>query len=177
MRVRAARRLARATPPARRLTHDRPSSIGSRARRRLTVRGHSVPGHTRGSMVYEVFSRAAPDAPSTAFTGDTLFCGGCGALFECSSNTLHNSLGVLTQRLKPETLLYPGHEYSEMLMRMAVRRDPSNEAAKAKLAQVRSMRSRREPSIPTTLRDELNYNVYLSASPQQLAEMCGAANE
>ena len=37
----------------------------------LRVRCHSVPGHTRGSMVYEVFSvNAPPGSPSAAFTGE-----------------------------------------------------------------------------------------------------------
>ena len=145
---------------------------------RLTVRAHAVPGHTSGSMVYEVFSRgAAADAPSAAFTGDTLFCGGCGALFECSATVLHNSLGTLVQRLSPETRLFPGHEYSEMLLSMIVRREPENAAARKKLVQVREQRSRREPSIPSTVKEELQYNNYLRASPQQLAALCGAVVE
>lgn len=103
---------------------------------RLTVRAHAVPGHTRGSMVYEVFSRAAPDAPHYAFTGDTLFCGGCGALFECSATVLHGSLASIVQRLRPTTKLYPGHEYSAMLLEMLVKKDPNNPAVRTKLAEV-----------------------------------------
>ena len=52
---------------------------------RLRVRCHLVAGHTAGSMVFEVFNAAAPDVPPVAFTGDAIFCGGCGALFECSA--------------------------------------------------------------------------------------------
>ena len=141
---------------------------------RLTVRAHAVPGHTRGSMVYEVFNRAAPDAPHVAFTGDTLFCGGCGALFECSADTLHGSLGQLVQRLRADTFLYPGHEYSEMLLTMALRKDPANAAARAKLADVRARRRAKEPSLPSTLQEELGYNEYLAASRVELAMLCGA---
>jgi len=144
---------------------------------RLTVRAHAVPGHTKGSMVYEIFSRAAPSSPSVAFTGDTLFCGGCGALFECAAPVLHRSLSTLLERLSPQTLLYPGHEYSEMLLTQAVRRDPTNEAARAKLTQVRAKRKAREPSLPSTVAEERTYNVYLQASAEQLAELCGAVNE
>lgn len=144
---------------------------------RLTVRGHAVPGHTRGSMVFEIFSRAAPHAPSAAFTGDTLFCGGCGALFESSAATFHTSLSTLVHRLPTQTLLFPGHEYSEMLLTNTVRQQPHNEAARRKLTQVREKRKRRQPSLPSTLEEELTYNLYLQASPAQLASMCGAVEE
>jgi len=142
---------------------------------RLVVRGHSVPGHTRGSMVYEIFNaEQKADAPSIAFTGDTLFCGGCGALFECSATTLFHSLRRLTnERLRPSTQLFPGHEYTEMLLQAAVHRDPQNKEAKAALATARLKRARKEPSLPTTVAQEKLYNAQLTASAEGLALMCG----
>ena len=152
---------------------------------RLTVRCHHVPGHTHGSIVYEVVSKAKADGPegsssslpSAAFTGDTLFCGGCGALFECSANTLHNSLGLLMSRLPAATKIYPGHEYSEMLMQMVCRKEPDNLSARRKLYEVKQRRRQQLPSIPSTVEEELQYNPYLTASKQQLAMMCGAAED
>ena len=38
--------------------------------------------------LFEVASRAEPSIAPVAFTGDTLFCGGCGALFEASVRPL-----------------------------------------------------------------------------------------
>jgi hypothetical protein len=52
---------------------------------RLNIRCHNVPGHTKGSMVYEVSNTEAPEVAPALFTGDAIFCGGCGALFECSA--------------------------------------------------------------------------------------------
>jgi hypothetical protein len=70
--VASAHELGRTPAVTRRLRDEEEMTFG-----RLTVRGHSVPGHTKGSMVYEIFSRAAPlGTPSCAFTGDALFCGG-----------------------------------------------------------------------------------------------------
>ena len=43
-----------------------------------------MPGHTLGSTIFEVETRADAIVPTIAFTGDTLFCGGCGALFEAT---------------------------------------------------------------------------------------------
>ena len=144
----------------------------------LVVRGHAVPGHTRGSMVYEVFSKRADNGtPSSAFTGDTLFCGGCGALFECSSNTLYASLRLLVARLPMDTLIFPGHEYTEMLLTMCARRDPGNAIARDKLVETRLKRARKEPSLPSTMREELAYNPHLKANPDELALMCGCATE
>lgn len=146
----------------------------------LVIRGHAVPGHTRGSMVYELFSRKKsekPRTPSIAFTGDTLFCGGCGALFECSSTTLYTSLRLLVSRLPLETHIYPGHEYTEMLLTMCVRKDPTNEIAVEKLRETRRKRAKKEPSLPSTMREELAYNPHLRADPTELALMCGCAEE
>ena len=85
-------------------------------------------------------------------------------------------VGRIHHRLAPTCLLYPGHEYSEMLLTMAVRREPHNEAAKTKLVEVRARRKRQEPSIPSTLAEEREYNAYLRATPLELADMCGAVD-
>ena len=140
---------------------------------RLAVRAHSVPGHTLGSMVYEVYNSEVPSVSSAAFTGDTLFCGGCGALFEVSATTYHASFQRLIARLKPSCRLFSGHEYAEMLMQMAIRREPNNEAARAKFDEVKLKRARKQPSVPSTLSEALAYNPHLRATPQQLAIMCG----
>ena len=49
------------------------------------------------------------------------------------------------------------------------------EAAKAKLLECMERRARKEPSIPSTMAEELSYNQHLLANPAQLAQMCGAA--
>ncbi len=139
----------------------------------LRVACHLVPGHTRGSVVFEVTHTGRDDIPPCAFTGDTLFCGGCGALFECSAAVLHASFQTLVKRLPPTARIFPGHEYSEMLLTMATKREPNNEAAALKLDEVRTKRARKLPSIPSTISEELAYNPYLRVGPQQLALMCG----
>ncbi|KAL1514436.1 hypothetical protein AB1Y20_003535 [Prymnesium parvum] len=147
---------------------------------RLRVRCHHVPGHTQGSLCFEVYNVAAPQVPHAVFTGDAIFCGGCGALFEGSAHVLHAALGVLVSRLPRDSLIFPGHEYTEMLLRMACQREPSNQAAAKQLAQAchaRLLRAKSLPTIPTTLAQELEYNPYLRASAEQLARMCGCVEE
>jgi len=140
---------------------------------RLLVTAHSVPGHTLGSAVFQISSSAAPAAPHAAFTGDTLFCGGCGRLFEGSSLQLHASLRRLRTRLAPNCQVFSGHEYADMLLTMAVRSDPSNLAALRKLRQVRDLRLRKQPSVPSTMAEECSFNPWMKATPLDLARLCG----
>lgn len=52
------------------------------------------------------------------------------------------ALKVLVSRLRRESLIYPGHEYTEMLLQMSCRRDPTNSVALAQLSQESTARSR-----------------------------------
>ena len=115
---------------------------------------------------------ARAPTPPTAFTGDTLFCGGYGALFESSADELHDSFAKLKARLRGDCFLYPGHEYTEMLLRMVVRREPFNLAARKALKQA-ELRARKLPTVPTTLEQELTYN-FTRAEDMRLGG-CGPA--
>ena len=57
---------------------------------------------------------------------------------------------------------------------MAVKREPNNVAARRKLAEVREKRRRQEPSLPSTIAEEREYNAYLRVDAAQLALLCGA---
>ena len=100
------REVARVPAATERMHDEQQIRVGS-----IVVTAHTVPGHTLGSVVYEVSSSALPESPSAAFTGDTLFCGGCGRLFEGSALQLHASLRRLRHRLKPDCQIFSGHEY------------------------------------------------------------------
>ena len=41
----------------------------------------------------------------------------------------------------------------------------------------RGKRAKKEPSLPSTMREELAYNPHLRADPTELALMCGCAEE
>jgi hydroxyacylglutathione hydrolase len=51
------------------------------------------------------------DKSGVVFTGDTLFYGGCGRIFECYPETMLGSLQKLMV-LSDETIVYPGHDYT-----------------------------------------------------------------
>jgi len=64
-----------------------------------------IPGHTLGHIAYVLNDDEA------VFCGDTLFSLGCGRLFEGSPEQMTQSLLQLSA-LKPDCLVYCGHEYT-----------------------------------------------------------------
>lgn len=114
-----------------------------------------VPGHTSGHIAFYFADSAA------LFCGDTLFCGGCGRIFEGSAEQLYTSLNVTLGALPDETRVYCGHEYTESNLRFALTVEPANEALRERAADARRTRERGEPTIPSTLGLERATNPFL----------------
>lgn len=127
-----------------------------------------VPGHTLDHIALVSESTLFPTP--VAFTGDTLFAGGCGRLFEGTPEHMFESLSKLNQW--PETTqIYCAHEYTEANLRFAVVCEPNNAAAQERLKSVSMMRSRGEATVPSTLSLERQTNPFLrSKSSQVLAD-------
>jgi hydroxyacylglutathione hydrolase len=120
-----------------------------------------VPGHTLGAVAYVV--------DGAVFTGDTLFVGGCGRLFEGTPAQMHESLSGKLGRLPPATRVYCGHEYTVSNLRFAVDAEPDNRAAADKLARAKATRERGEPTVPSTIADELATNPFLRCDAPTLS--------
>jgi hydroxyacylglutathione hydrolase len=132
----------------------------------IEVLGHefrvlAVPGHTLDHIAY---FHADPRAP-LLFCGDTLFAAGCGRLFEGDAATMHASLARLAA-LPAATRVYCAHEYTLSNLRFARAVEPDNAALAAREARDTERRQRDEPTVPSTLAEELETNPFLrSASP------------
>ncbi|HEX2675469.1 MAG TPA: hydroxyacylglutathione hydrolase [Polyangiales bacterium] len=126
--------------------HD-PLWFGSRR-----VRVLEVPGHTLGAIAYVV--------DGVLFSGDTLFSSGCGRLFEGTPELMQASLAKL-RTLDPATQLHPGHEYAEKNLSFAQTIEPNNHGIRERAAEVKALRDRNQPSVPTTLAQELELNPFL----------------
>ena len=112
------------------------------------------PGHTMGHICYYL-----PKA-GLLFAGDTLFAMGCGRLFEGTPSQMWDSLGKLA-KLPPSTKVYCAHEYTEHNGKFAALVDPQNDDVHTRLSQVRSLRDKGVPTIPTTIGLELATNPFL----------------
>lgn len=125
-----------------------------------TIRCMATPGHTAAGMSYYMEGKE-PLSP-VLFTGDTLFVCGCGRLFGGSGQTMFNSLRKLAA-LPGETRVYPGHDYTRENLQFALTLEPENAALKRKLEAVEERMQRGEPTVPSTLAEELKLNPFLKA--------------
>jgi hydroxyacylglutathione hydrolase len=117
-----------------------------------------VPGHTAGHIAYT--GRVA-DAP-VLFCGDTLFAAGCGRIFEGTPATMWTSLQKLAA-LDPATRVFCAHEYTLANLRFAAAVEPSNAALAERQARDAALRERGQPTVPSTIADELATNPFLRA--------------
>jgi hydroxyacylglutathione hydrolase len=128
----------------------------------LRGRGILIPAHTSGHIAYYFADAKA------VFTGDTLFAGGCGRLFEGDAAQMLASLGRLAA-LPNDTRVYCGHEYTLKNLQFASELDPTNGALRTKLAHVRALRERSQPTVPSTIGEEKATNPFLRTQSPELA--------
>ena len=117
-----------------------------------------VPGHTAGHIAYT--GRVA-DAPAL-FCGDTLFAAGCGRIFEGTPATMWTSLQKLAA-LDPATRVFCAHEYTLANLRFAAAVEPANVALAQRRVRDAALRERGQPTVPSTIADELATNPFLRA--------------
>jgi hydroxyacylglutathione hydrolase len=111
-----------------------------------------IPGHTAGHIALE--------GAGLVFCGDTLFACGCGRLFEGTPTQMVDSLAKLA-RLPGDTRVYCGHEYTLANIRFAQAVEPGNARLDERKARDEARRARGEPTVPSTLADELATNPFL----------------
>lgn len=115
-----------------------------------------TPGHTKGHICF-YFTES-----KILFAGDLLFAMGCGRAFEGTAEELYNSLQKI-KALPHETKIYCGHEYTLSNAEFCLTIDPDNDDLKARHKTVKQYRDNNLPTIPTTLGEELQTNVFLRA--------------
>ncbi|MEO6432987.1 MAG: hydroxyacylglutathione hydrolase [Sphingomicrobium sp.] len=116
-----------------------------------------VPGHTAGHIAL-IFRD-----DGIAFVGDTLFAMGCGRLFEGTPEQMFASLRRIAA-LPPATKLYCAHEYTLSNAHFAAHAEPGNGAIAQRLGAVEAARAAGQMTVPTTVADELETNVFVRAA-------------
>ena len=117
-----------------------------------------VPGHTLDHIAFF----AENDGNPLLFCGDTLFAGGCGRIFEGSFEQMFESLSKLSQ-LPSNTKIYCGHEYTLSNSKFCKKFDSENKDLQKKIEKIEKQRDDGIPTIPSTLKDELECNIFLRA--------------
>jgi hydroxyacylglutathione hydrolase len=113
-----------------------------------------VPGHTLGHVCFYFYKE------QSVFTGDTLFSLGCGRIFEGTHFQMFSSLMKLKE-LPQNTKVYCGHEYTKQNSNFCIVHDENNENLKAKIKEIEIKLKNKIPTIPSTIKDELECNVFL----------------
>ncbi|HTW70457.1 MAG TPA: hydroxyacylglutathione hydrolase [Acetobacteraceae bacterium] len=121
-----------------------------------TARVIETPGHTRGQINFFF-----PDG-EILLSGDILFSLGCGRLIEGTADEMFSSLRKLAL-LPPGTKVCCGHEYTESNARFALAVDGGNAALVARTQQARQQRAAGQPTVPSTMADELAANPFMRA--------------
>jgi hydroxyacylglutathione hydrolase len=125
-----------------------------------------VPGHTSGHIAY--FFRE----DRALFCGDTLFALGCGRLFEGTPQQMWPSLEKL-RRLPDDTRVYCAHEYTLANARFALTIEEDNAALAERSREVKALRDRDTPTVPSLLGEEKATNPFLRADKPSVARAVG----
>ena len=130
---------------------------------------YDVDGHTMGHIAYSLLEDKA------LFTGDSLMVMGCGRLFEGSPEDMWKSLEKLKQ-LPEDFMIYSGHEYTKSNLEFAVTVDPQNEKLISRRTKELELLQKGLPTIPSTLREELDTNPFLRESDLSIIDHLDMAN-
>ena len=117
---------------------------------------YHIPGHTTGHIAFHFFNE------KKIFTGDTLFSLGCGRIFEGTHRQMYNSLNKI-KKLPKETEIYCGHEYTLQNANFCIANDSKNSKLAEKIVKIKERLDNNLPSIPSTLADEMECNIFLKA--------------
>ncbi len=125
-----------------------------------------TPGHTLGQINYWF------EEQNLLFSGDTLFTLGCGRVFEGTMDQMWASLQKL-MALPGGTIIYSGHEYTMANAAFALSIEPGNAALRARAELIKELRAHNEPTVPTTLKLELETNPFLRPDSAEIQEHLG----
>ena len=113
-----------------------------------------IPGHTLGHICFYFYKN------DSVFTGDTLFSLGCGRIFEGTYEQMFDSLMKLKE-LPENTKIFCGHEYTLQNSKFCLTHDKNNQNLKTKIDDIKVKLKAGLSSIPSTIKDELECNIFL----------------
>ena len=136
-------------------------SLGSHVARVL-----EIPAHTSQHIAFWF------EGDRAVFTGDTLFAMGCGRLFEGTPDMMWSALSKL-MKLPDDTRVYCGHEYTEANGRFALTVEPDNADLQTRMDDVRQLRAKGLPTIPSNIGLEKKTNPFMRAPSAEIRRTLG----
>lgn len=115
-----------------------------------------TPGHTSGGICFYFEDHL--------FTGDTLFGGGCGRLFEGSPEEMYNSLHGLIDHMDDGVKIYFGHEYTVSNLKFAQFIEPDSVAVKKRMCAAKELLADGGATTPSTVGLERATNPFLRSN-------------
>ncbi|TXK95993.1 hydroxyacylglutathione hydrolase [Methylococcaceae bacterium HT1] len=131
-----------------------------------SIQAISCAGHTSGHIAFYI-----PDSDAL-FCGDTLFAMGCGRLFEGTAKQMQQSLSKFTA-LPLNTKVYCAHEYTVANAEFAISVEPDNQDLLETIERIKELRANNQPTVPTTLEQELATNPFLRADSASIQKTLG----
>ena len=115
-----------------------------------------IPGHTTGHICFYFYK------DKIVFTGDTLFSLGCGRIFEGTYSQMFKSLNKF-KNLPLNIKIFCGHEYTIQNAKFCLKHDSNNQKLKKKIIEIEKKLTNNLPTIPSTIKDELECNIFLKS--------------
>ena len=128
-----------------------------------------IPGHTSGHIAFYLKKERV------IFTGDTLFSLGCGRVFEGTYKQMFDSLNKI-KTLPGNTKIYCGHEYTKNNLGFCLKFNPNNVYLKDKEKVIDAKTKDGKPTIPSTIKDEIQTNIFLRYDDLDVKSSLGLKN-
>lgn len=124
------------------------------------------PGHTSGHVFF-YFKKN-----KLAFVGDVVFTLGCGRIFEGTAKDMYQSVKKI-KSLPDEVKIFCGHEYTESNLKFCLTYDQDNGDLTKRAAKIKSLRSKGLPTVPTTILDEKQTNIFFRCNDKAISQKLG----
>jgi hydroxyacylglutathione hydrolase len=125
-----------------------------------------VPGHTRAHVAYYF---EAEDGSGDLFSGDTVFGGTIGNLFEGTPEVMFQSIRKI-RALPPRSRIWCAHEYTLQFVRESARIDPGNSRLAQRLKTLEDSAASPISTIPLSLEEECATNPFFRWDDPRLNE-------
>jgi hydroxyacylglutathione hydrolase len=127
-----------------------------------------VPGHTKAHIAYHFFT----DEGGDLFSGDTVFGGTIGNIFEETPDVMFQSIQKIRE-LQLRTKIWCSHEYTLQYVRESAGIDPNNRRLAERLKTLEAAARSGMPTVPLTLEEECGTNPFFRWDDPDLAEHFG----